>query len=203
MNKSPRPDSRKIRLYDILLNVYEVDEAAEVDAQIDGKLIRLTSVFQGPNFNNDAFYFDFFRDDTFEKHSCEKVNTRFRIYEEHEYAKDKKTGSTDYYAYLPYYYYLFLAWKFNKTWIQQKDNLMWLTSATLTLFSVIIAYYAIRLTQKEDKPAKLDSTQIQQITNALNKNKPVSIDTAQFNDVKRQLTELRKPLKKKSTKNFY
>ena len=195
MKLFPRPTSRKFNLYDIILNVWQVSEALDSVGQIDGKLTRITSAFKVDGFDNDAFCFDFFRDNTFEQHSTEKVNTKFRIYNEMD-----KNQLNDYFACIPWYYHIYISWKYNKNWIQKKDHLMWLTNAILAFTSVLIAYYAIRLTQKASSPLKLDAVQMQKVINAIDNDEPISVDSVQFAELKTQLFELRKAIKKNSAK---
>lgn len=63
----------KFILYDILLNVFDVDEAYEADASIDHKFILIsTPGDKFRNFKDDKFLFDFFKDDTYKYHSYRK-----------------------------------------------------------------------------------------------------------------------------------
>jgi hypothetical protein len=177
MRHVPRPDGLKLTLYDVILNVNQVQETFESEAQVDGKLIVLTSGEEPlvhRYYYNDAYHFDFFADDTFEKQSGKGVNTRVRVFNE-----GNKTDFTDYYAYISKINFLRLSWKFDKTWIQQKDNLMWLTNVLLTVASVAIAALAIKisLTSPASQTLMLDKQQLRELSRELRDIKAPHLDT--------------------------
>jgi len=177
----------KFTLYDIILNVNEVDEAIDSEAQIDRKFI-LISTPQNPhrNLNKEKYLFDFWRDDTYKKHSTAKVNTKIRVFSE-----GKLDTYNDYYAKIETLDYIRLAWRFKKLWIQKNDNLMWLTNLLVAITSIALStYVSVRLAQQDKKinqieivnPSKLDDQQLDDLIKAMSKdNHILTLDTNQLN----------------------
>lgn len=181
----------KFILYDIILNVFKVDEAYEAHANIQDKFISLST--PGESFRNmdgDFFLFDFFKDDTYTNHSSEKVNTRFRVF-----SNDNPNLYQDYYANISRQDYLKLAWRFKKTWIQKSENIMWLMNLLVATMAIIAStLVAINFPQNNNsvkivypKATKIDDQQLNEIIQAIQKTKTIKLDTIQVREMIRLL----------------
>jgi hypothetical protein len=179
----------KFILYDIILNVFQVDEAYEAHASIQDKFILLST--PGDKFRNldgDKFLFDFSRDDTYTNHSSEKVNIKFRVY-----SNGEPNRYQDYYACISIVNYLKLCWRFKKLWLQKRDNVMWLINLLVAILAIIASTYAtIEVSRKRDenkieikRPIKLDEQQLNEIIKALQSDKINTIDISQLKQILR------------------
>jgi hypothetical protein len=167
----------EFKLYDILLNVFEVDEAEESDAKIENRFIVLSTPNDSfKNLDNDKFLFDFWRDDTFKNHSSSKVNTRIRIFNE----RDQELYN-DYFANIGSLDYLTLLWRFKKHWIQNVNNLMWLTNLLVAVCAIVMTtYITLKVSQTSFETQKIEH------------NSSIKLDEQQLQDIIKEI---------KSTKN--
>jgi hypothetical protein len=177
----------KFILYDILLNVFDVDEAYEAHASIDHKFILIsTPGDKFRNFKDDKFLFDFFKDDTYKYHSSEKVNTRFRVF-----SNENSDAYNDYYAHLKWKEYFILAWRFKKFWILQKDSIMWIINLLVAVTSILFStFVALKLSNNESpqkveltNPMMINEKQLDILTNSLDKDKLINLDSVQLNKI--------------------
>lgn len=143
----------KFRLYTIELLLWEVNENYDSEAEIIDEFILISTPNDSyRNRKNDKFHFDFSKDKTYTKYSTEKVNTKFKIY----YANEPdKFG--EFYAHIKFLNFLMLSSRFGKLWIQQKENIMWLTNIVVLIISMFLStYVALILYQKEDETKKFE-----------------------------------------------
>ena len=181
---TPKTKGIKFVLYDIILNVFKVDEAYEAHARIDHKFILISTPGNSfRNKNEDPALFDFFRDDTYRYHSSEKVNTRIRVFSNNE-----EGAFSDYYARISAVDYFILSFRFKKLWIQQKESLMWLTNL-LVAISAILMTTIVSLNFANPKeiqkielatPLKIDNDQFIILQRSLSLNKETKIDSTQL-----------------------
>jgi hypothetical protein len=194
---TPKAKGIKFVLYDIILNVFKVDEAYEAHARIDHKFILISTPGNSfRNKNDDPALFDFFRDDTYRYHSSEKVNTRIRVF-----SNTEEGTFSDYYARISAVDYFILSCRFKKLWIQQKESLMWLTNLLVAISAILMTTIVslnfanpkeiqkielttpvkidndqfIILEGSLDKETKIDSTQLRLLLEKLNKDNSVRV----------------------------
>lgn len=173
MRHVPKSEGKRFTLYDIILNILGPDEAVEGEAWVAGRFLMVKRPRSADDDGiEDAHRFDFFRDDTFEESSTAKVNTRIRVFGILEPER-----FMDYYAHMSSLDFLILSWKFDKTWVQQKDNFMWLTNAILTIASVCIAALALKISLTPPQPLTLDKQQIQELIHELRASRIERLDT--------------------------
>lgn len=174
----------KFILYDIFLNVAQVDEAYEAHAEIQDRFILLST--PGNHFRNmdgDKFLFDLFRDDTFKNHSTQKVNTRIRVFSNNE-----PSTYRDYYANISYLDYLKIIRKFNKLWFQKGANIMWFMNLAIAILATIAStYVSIKLSDSKVPtkieiitPTHIDDSQFEQIIKTLQTTKTLNLDSTQI-----------------------
>ena len=183
-------------LYDIILNVFQVDEAYEAHANIQDKFISLST--PGNKFRNldgDKFLFDFFKDNTYSNYSTEKVNTRFRVF-----SNDDPMRYQDYYANISSCNYLKLSWRFNKLWIQKSANIMWLMNLLVAILAIFASIYVtFKISEKTNSekieilnPTKIDNQQLNEIIQAIQTNKTIKLDSVQIRQIIQQLKTIKK-----------
>lgn len=183
-------------LYDIILNVFRVDEAYEAHAKIQDRFILLsTPGNQFRNLNNDKALFDFYRDDLYKNHSSEKVNTRFRVFN-----NNAPERFNDYYAHLSYLNYLKLCYRFKKLWFQKADNIMWLVNLFVALIAIVSSVIVtLKFSQTNNQETneikneiKIDDQQLNEIITALKTNNTIRLDSIQIREIIQQLKKVQK-----------
>ncbi|MFN8343068.1 MAG: hypothetical protein U0V64_15505 [Cyclobacteriaceae bacterium] len=125
----------RVRLYDIIMNVCQVDESDEGDALIENKLlVRLNK----EGARSDKYIFDFFFDDIFENESKGKVNTRLEL-------KGEMPPDVTYafYVRLNFLQRALLSYRFGRLWFQKKDNLQWLLNLLVAGLAIYVSWIAI------------------------------------------------------------
>lgn len=158
----------RFNLYAVEILCYEVDETLDSEAKIENKFLLISTPQDSyRNFNNDKFHFDFFRDKTYEKYTTEKVNTKIKLF--HSNGK----GENILYARINHLNYLKLCWRFQKLWIQKKDNLMWLINLFVAIVSIAFSSYVAISISKENKNQRIliEEIQLQEIIKALESKK--------------------------------
>lgn len=187
-------------LYDIFLNVFRVDEAYEAHAKIQDKFILLSTPGNHfRNLNDDKSLFDFYRDDSFENHSQEKVNTRIRIF-----SNNNSGVFNDYYAHISRLNYLILCYRFKKLWLQKTDNIMWLVNLLVAIAAIICStIVAVKFTQTNNSEKGnlqnriiIDKQQLDDILSGLKSSNTIKLDSTQMNEIILQLKKTQKRNKK-------
>ena len=178
----------KFKLYRIELLLWEVDESYDSEAEIIDKFISISTPHDSyRNRKNDKFHFDFSKDNTYKKHSTEKVNTKFKIY-----SADNPDEFGEFYAHINFWNFLKLSSRFGKLWIQEKENIMWLTNIIVLIVSMFLStYVALELYQKEDNPKKfeiinpikIEKNQLKELKGNENFGKQIRLDSNQVKEI--------------------
>jgi hypothetical protein len=150
----------RIRLYDIIMNVYQVDESDEGEALIENKLlVRLNN--QGGQ--SDKYIFDFSFDNIFETESTGKVNTRLKL-------KGEMPPGVAYmfYTRLNLFQRTLLSYRFGRLWFQKKDNMQWLLNLLVAGLAIFVSWMAIIKSDDQNEiKVTIDSIPLDSVKNII------------------------------------
>lgn len=140
------------------MNVYQVDESSEGEALIQNKLLVRLNKNGVPS---DKYVFDFSADDTFEKDSIDKVNTKLTLHGEMPPGEEYI-----FYTRLTFIQRLQLGFRFERLWFQRKDNIQWLLNMLIAALAIYISWMAIIKNSNEKViKLKIDNVQVDSLKN--------------------------------------
>lgn len=142
------------------MNVYQVDESDEGEAILQNKLLVTLNQHGIPS---DKYVYEFTFDNTFEKESKGRVNTKLVL-------KGEMPPGVEYiyYTRLTLFQRLRLGFRFQRLWFQKKDNIQWLVNMLIATLAIYVSWMAIvKDKNKNEIKIKLDSDQIDSLRSVL------------------------------------